>query len=151
MNDDFIKSEIKVSYHPIVSARERPKLSTSMDCYNYFLGIFDKETINLKEECAALFLNRANRILGCYRVSSGGITGTVVDIRIILAIALKCCACGIMLAHNHPSGELNPSRQDIELTTRLKEAARLMDISLLDHLIVTSEDYYSFADNGLLC
>jgi DNA repair protein RadC len=150
MNDIFIISEIKVSYHPSVPARERPKLSTSMDCYNYFLGIFDKDSINIKEESVALFLNRANRILGCYRISSGGIRGTVVDIRIVLGIALKCLACGIILAHNHPSGELNPSHQDLEMTKRLKEAAKLMEISLLDHLIITYDKYYSFADEGIL-
>jgi len=150
MNNDFIISEIKVSYHPSVSASERPKLNTSMDCYNYFLGIFDKDTINLREDAVVLFLNRANRVLGCYRISSGGITATVVDIRIVLGIALKCLACGIILAHNHPSGEINPSHQDLELTRRLKEAAKLMEISLLDHLIVTSDKYYSFADEGVL-
>ena len=150
MNEIFNISEIKVSYHPSISANERPKLSTSNDCYNYFLSIFDKDTISLKEESIALFLNRANRVLGCYKISSGGITGTVVDIRIILGIALKCCACAVILAHNHPSGETNPSRQDIDLTIRLKEAAKLMDISLLDHLIITPEKYYSFADEGIL-
>lgn len=150
MNEQFIISEIKVSYHPSVSAGERPKLNTSTDSYKYFLDIFDKDTISLKEESVALFLNRANRILGCFRISSGGITGTVVDIRIVLGIALKCLACGIILAHNHPSGELNPSHQDLELTKRLKEAAKLMEISLLDHLIITPDRYYSFADEGIL-
>ena len=106
--------------------------------------------MNIKEEAVVLFLNRGNRVLGGYKVSSGGITGTVVDIRIILAIALKCLASGMILAHTHPSGELNPSRSDKELTLKLKEAAKLMDISLLDHLVITSDTYYSFADEGLL-
>jgi len=150
MNNDFTISEIKVSYHPSIPARERPKLSTSMDCYKYILDIFDKDTINLREDAIVLFLNRADRILGCYRISSGSITGTVVDIRIVLGIALKCLACGIILAHNHPSGEINPSHQDLELTKRLKDAAKLMEISLLDHLIITSDKYYSFADEGVL-
>ena len=97
-----------------------------------------------------LFLNRGNRVLGGYKISSGGITGTVVDIRIILAIALKCLASGIILAHTHPSGELTPSRTDKELTQKLKEAAKLMDISLLDHLIITENAHYSFADEGIL-
>src|SRR5690242_711571 len=128
MNNDFTIAEIKVSYHPSIPARDRPKLNTSVDCYNYFLGIFDKDTINLREDAVVLFLNRANRVLGCFRISSGGITGTVVDIRIVLGIALKCLACGIILAHNHPSGELNPSHQDLGLTRRLKEAAKVMEI-----------------------
>jgi DNA repair protein RadC len=150
MNEFLTISEIKVSYHPLISVRDRPKLNTSLDCYNYFLGIFDKDTINLKEESVALFLNRANRVLGGYRISSGGITGTIVDIRIVLGIALKSLTCGIILAHNHPSGEINPSDRDLDLTKRLKDAARLMEISLLDHLIITSESYYSFRDEGIM-
>ena len=106
--------------------------------------------MNIKEEAVVLFLNRGNRVLGGYKVSSGGITGTVVDIRIILAIALKCLASGMILAHTHPSGELNPSNADKGLTQKLKEAANLMDISLLDHLIITSETYYSFADEEVI-
>lgn len=106
--------------------------------------------MNIKEEAVVLFLNRGNRVLGGYKVSSGGITGTIVDIRIILAIALKCLASGIILAHTHPSGELNPSRADKELTLKLKEAAKLMDISLLDHLIISLVAYYSFADEGMI-
>jgi DNA repair protein RadC len=133
-----------------VPARERPKLNTSKDCYNYFLGIFDKDTINLREDAVILFLNRANRVLGGFRISTGGITATVVDIRIVLGVALTCLACGIILAHNHPSGEINPSHQDLELTKRLKDAAKLMEISLLDHLIITPNKYYSFADEGIL-
>jgi DNA repair protein RadC len=150
MDDIFTISEIQVSYHPKVTATKRPKLSTSHDSYKYFLDIFNKDTIKLKEECIALFLNRANRVLGCYRISSGGITGTVVDIRIVLSIALKCLACAIIIAHNHPSGEIKPSQADVELTRRLKESGKLMDVSLLDHLVITSERYFSFADEGLL-
>ena len=83
-------------------------------------------------------------------MSSGGISGTIVDIRLILGVALKCLASGIILAHTHPSGELTPSRVDRELTQKLKEAAKLMDISLLEHLIITNEGYFSFADEGLV-
>ena len=151
MNEQILfASEIYIKYEPKVQAVNRPRIQSSEDAYLqclYFLGL---DNLTIKEEAVALFLNRSNRVLGGYKVSSGGITATVVDIRIILAIALKCLASGIILAHTHPSGELNPSRTDKELTQKLKEAAKLMDISLLDHLIITSETYYSFADEGVL-
>ena len=106
--------------------------------------------MTIKEECFALFLNRNNRIFGSYKISSGGITGTVVDIRLILSIALKSLSTGLILAHNHPSGNLKPSNADVDKTQRLKEAAKIMDIKLLDHLIITTEGFYSFADDGEL-
>lgn len=98
-----------------------------------------------------MYLNRANRVIGVYKVSVGGITGTVADPRLILSVALKSAATSIILAHNHPSGNLKPSRADLELTTKIKTAAQLMDITVLDHLIVTSDEgFLSFADEGLM-
>lgn len=99
-----------------------------------------------------MYLNRSNAILGLYRTSTGGITGTVADLRLILSVALKIAATGLILAHNHPSGNLTPSRADIDLTRKIKEAACLMDILLLDHLILdnTGQGCYSFAEEGLL-
>ena len=97
-----------------------------------------------------LFLNRSNRVLQIYSASSGGITGTVADPRLILAVALKVGAVSIMLSHNHPSGSLKPSKADEELTNKIKYAAQFHDIKVLDHVIVSSDSYYSFADEGLL-
>jgi len=91
-------------------------------------------------------LNRANRVLQILTVSQGGITGTVADPRLILAAALKIAACSMVLVHNHPSGSTKPSKADEDLTMKLKEAARYFDIKVLDHLIITSETYLSFAD-----
>jgi len=151
MNDLFSGlSEIHIKYEPKVQPINRPKIQSSQDAYQQLLQFFDQSVMNIKEEAVALFLNRSNRVLGGYKVSSGGISGTVVDIRIILAIALKSQASGIIIAHTHPSGELQPSRADQELTQKLKEATKLMDISLLDHLIITCEAFYSFADEGLI-
>jgi DNA repair protein RadC len=82
------------------------------------------------------------------KVSSGGLTGTIVDVRIVLGTALKAAATSIILAHNHPSGNLHPSQEDFNLTKRIKEAAKFMDITVIDHLILTDENYYSFADEG---
>ena len=102
------------------------------------------------EVFAVLFLNRANKINHFEIISEGGITGTVADPRIILRKALEQDAVNIILCHNHPSGSLKPSRVDEELTTKIKEAARFLDITVMDHLIVSEDGYYSFADEGIL-
>jgi DNA repair protein RadC len=102
------------------------------------------------EVFAIVFLNRANRIKNFEIISRGGITGTVADPRIILRRALEEGATSIVLTHNHPSGNLTPSRADEEITRKIVEAAKLLDISVLDHIIVSEEGYYSFADEGML-
>lgn len=151
MNEQLLSaSEIHIKYEPRVQPINQPRIQTAEDAYQQCLSFLNGDNLNIKEEAVVLFLNRGNRVLGGYKISSGGITGTVVDIRLILAIALKCLASGIILAHNHPSGEINPSRADKELTQKLKEAAKLMDILLLDHLIITESNYYSFADDGVI-
>lgn len=102
------------------------------------------------EVFAIVFLNRANKINHFEIISEGGITGTVADPRIILKKALEEDAVSIILCHNHPSGSLKPSKADEELTNKIKEAARFLDIKVLDHIIVSEEGYYSFADEGIL-
>jgi DNA repair protein RadC len=126
------------------------QIKSSNDCYQAFKLFYDQDTIELTESFIALYLNRANNTLGWLKVSQGGITGTVADTRIILATALKIAATGIIISHNHPSGQLNPSDADIELTKKLKQSAAIMDISVLDHIIYTVSGYYSFADEGLM-
>jgi DNA repair protein RadC len=100
------------------------------------------------EEFKMLFLNRANTVLGIMTASKGGISGTVTDVRIVLQAAIKTNASGIIVCHNHPSGNLNPSETDIKITKKIKDSCAIMDIQLLDHLIIDPEDYYSFADNA---
>ncbi len=102
------------------------------------------------EEFWILFLNRANRVIERMKLSQGGLSGTVTDVRLIMKKALECLASGIILCHNHPSGNLKPSEADIKITHKIKEAGDLMDIQLLDHLIISEKDYYSFADNGVI-
>ena len=102
------------------------------------------------EECWALFLNRSNRIIAKERVSSGGISGTVLDLRLLLKSAVNKLACSIILIHNHPSGYLQPGPDDRAQTKRLHEAAALLDVRLLDHIIVAGKEYYSFSEQGLL-
>jgi DNA repair protein RadC len=104
----------------------------------------------LHEEFWILFLNRSNRVINRMRISQGGISGTVTDVRMVMKNAIECLASGIVVCHNHPSGNLNPSESDTKITKKIKEAGDLMDIQLLDHLIISEKDYYSFADNGLL-
>ena len=142
-------AEITVSYKPEV--RNNPLIQSSTDAYKEIKVFFPEELIHLQEMFIVMYLNRANRIIGVYRMSLGGITGTVADPRIILGIALKVAATGIILAHNHPSGQLKPSKADELLTNKIKQGAQFMDIQVADHLILSSiEGYYSFADEGLL-
>ncbi|HRT90309.1 MAG TPA: DNA repair protein RadC [Bacteroidales bacterium] len=102
------------------------------------------------EEFWILFLNRSNRVINRMKLSQGGISGTVTDVRIVMKKAIEFLASGIIVCHNHPSGNLNPSESDSKITQKIREAGNLMDIQLLDHLIISERDYYSFADNGLL-
>jgi len=103
------------------------------------------------EEFKLLLMNRSNSVLGILAVSKGGLSGTVTDVRLIFQGAIKATASGIVICHNHPSGNLNPSESDTKITRKIKDAGAIMDIQLLDHLILTMDgSYYSFADNGLL-
>lgn len=149
--DKNIVTEIAISYKPKFDISERPIVRTGTDALNQFLLGFDRETMMIQEEFLILYLNRANAVLGLYKASKGGLTGTVADIRLILSVGLKLLATSIILAHNHPSGNLIPSTADQELTCKLQQAARFMDIKLLDHLIVApSGRSFSFAEEGYL-
>ena len=142
-------AEISILYNPKVKPSERMKISLSADAETIFRKIW-AYPLELKECFYALYLNRCNKVLGYQLVSVGGLTGTVIDIRNILQTALKANACAILLAHNHPSGNPTPSDNDIQMTRRIKEAATIMDFSVLDHLIILTEGYYSFSDEGRL-
>ena len=102
------------------------------------------------EEFWILFLNRSNKVINRMKLSQGGVSGTVTDVRMVMKTAIEYLASGIIVCHNHPSGNLNPSESDSKITQKIKDAGNLMDIQLLDHLIISEKDYYSFADNGLL-
>jgi len=143
-------AEVELVYKTKVKASQRPQISTYEDSCKIFRQIWNPDKIEMVEQFKVLFLNRSNRVLGVYEASSGGITGTVADPRLILAAALKANACSILIAHNHPSGNLKPSREDEALTQKIKYAAQFHDIKLLDHVIITSEGYFSFSIEGLL-
>ena len=145
-------SEIEIVYKRKVRCKisERPQITSSQDAYEILLHYWDQDKIDLLEEFKVLYLNRSNRVLQIVPLSQGGISGTVADPRLILAGALRVAACSICLAHNHPSTSLKPSHADDELTQKIKMAASFHDIKVIDHIIVTSEGYFSFSDEGLL-
>ncbi|MFA6924698.1 MAG: DNA repair protein RadC [Bacteroidales bacterium] len=125
----------------------KDKITGSADVFNYF----QPQLSDLKhEELRVLLLNKANKIIKQENLSIGGIAGTIVDIKIIIKAALENLASGIILCHNHPSGNTKPSDEDISITKKLKEATKLVDISLLDHVVICENGYYSFADEGIL-
>lgn len=144
-------AEVSLIYRSKVKASERSQVKCSLDACKLFKDSWNMDTLEHVEEFKILLMNRSNAVLGIMDISKGGISGTVTDVRIILQAAIKANASGIIACHNHPSGNINPSESDTRLTQKIKEAGNLMDIQLLDHLIITTEDsYYSFADNGLL-
>lgn len=143
--------EVQLTYAPDKDIPSRKKITTSADAHTTLLEAFDPQTIMFQEECIALYLNRSNKPIGFYRVSKGSLSGTVVDVRLILASAIKGLASGIILAHNHPSGNPQPSTCDLTLTKKIKDACKLMDVQLLDHIIINPfGGYTSFADRGIL-
>jgi DNA repair protein RadC len=142
-------SEIEISYKPVIKPSELLKISCSKDAERILRSIWGSD-INYRESFYALYLNRANKVLGYQLISIGGISGTVVDVRCIYQAALKALAVNLIIAHNHPSGNNEPSDADIKITKKLKEAGNLLDITLLDHLILLPEGYTSMADEGLL-
>jgi DNA repair protein RadC len=143
--------KVQLSYVCDFAGLPPRRLTCSNDAYIYFRDNYEDGKIGHIEQFYLLLLNRNNRVLGIQKVSEGGVAGTVVDPKIILQAALLSNASAIILCHNHPSGNLNPSSQDVEITNKVKQAARFMDISVNDHLIITPEgQFYSFADNGLM-
>lgn len=127
--------------------REKPTIRTSRDLFDY---IYPEVADLPHEEFYVLYLNRANKVLTHKHISTGGVTGTVADIKIMLKHGIELLASGIVAVHNHPSGNLKPSQADITLTKKLKEACNLLEITLLDHLIIGEKQYYSFSDEGML-
>jgi DNA repair protein RadC len=143
--------EIKISFKvDKVKKSEMTQISTSKQGYDVLREVFNADTIDWLEEAIVLCLNNASKVVGFYKLSTGGVTGTVMDPRIIFTVALNCGASGIVIAHNHPSGTLKPSQNDIDITYKIREGGKLLNIKLLDHIIVTDEGYYSFGDDGKL-
>lgn len=131
----------------LAEAPEVPQIRCSKDVFDLLSPLLSDLA---HEEFWILFLNRSNKVINRMKLSQGGISGTVTDVRMVMKKAVEYLASGIIVCHNHPSGNLNPSESDSRITQKIKEAGNIMDIQLLDHLIISEKDYYSFADNGLL-
>lgn len=146
----FNVAEVEITYNPKFKVSERPQINSSKQAYQILIQQWDKGKIELIEEFKILLLNRRNRVLGIVHISSGGFSGTIADPKVIFSAALKACASGIILCHSHPSGELDPSREDIALTNKLSNGGALLDLKILDHLVISKDSFYSFTDEGLL-
>lgn len=148
MDMDYKVGEVELSYKS--TSRKKQKIIMASDVYSMLLPTFREGTISYKEYFKVMFLNQNQEVLGYTQIAEGGITETSADVRLILQAALLTNATAIILAHNHPSGSLRPSQQDISLTEQVRKAAEIMRIRVLDHLILSDDNYYSFADEGLL-
>jgi DNA repair protein RadC len=148
MNIPEIK--ISLSFDKKVKKSELRTITGAESCVDVLREVFNKDTFDWTEEVVMLCLNRANKVVGFYKVSSGGLSSCILDPRVIFTIALNCGATSIILSHNHPSGNTTPSVQDKDITKKIKEAGKLLDIGLLDHIILTDDNYYSFMEEGIL-
>src|SRR5450756_2280739 len=137
---DFLHvAEVSLTYVTKVKPSERLTVKCSRDAHKIFFDSWNQSTIEYKETVKMLLLNRANKVLGITTISEGGLSGTLMDVRMIYQYAIKGNACGIIICHNHPSGNSNPSESDLKITQKIKEAGNLLDIQLLDHIIITPE------------
>lgn len=140
--------EIEINVHIKNKGVKKHKITCSKDIYELSKLMFNQGTIDWTEEAVIMCLNRNNELIGFRRISSGGMAETIIDAKIVYTIALQCSAQAIILMHNHPSGNLNTSKADDMITSKLVDAGKLLDIKMLDHIIVTSDGYFSYADQG---
>ncbi|MDZ4686576.1 MAG: JAB domain-containing protein [Planctomycetaceae bacterium] len=148
-------AELKVSYKRQRARNPKPPgvppvITSARTAEEYLRSVWNRDTLELVEDFFVVCLNTAHEPLGWVRVSSGGFDSTSVDPRLIFGVALQVASAAILIAHNHPSGDLSPSAQDKAVTQRLKEAGQLLRIPVLDHIILSKEAAFSFADHGLL-
>ncbi|AMQ01713.1 DNA repair protein [Pedobacter cryoconitis] len=146
----FKVTEVQISYNPKFKVSERSQIRSSNDAYRILIQQWDSGKIEFLEEFKILLLNRKSRVLRVVNISHGGVAATAVDSKVVFASALKACASSIILCHNHPSGEIDPSSEDISLTNKLKDGGVLLDLIIMDHLIISKDTFYSFADEGLI-
>jgi len=144
-------AEVELRYRTNVPPKDRAQVKSSQDAYEIFLASWNRNTIEYFEEFKALFLNRNNKVLGITTITKGSTTGTIVDVKQLLQYALKTNASSIIVAHNHPSGNLDPSEADKAITKKIIAGCEAIELKLLDHLIIVHEGgYFSFADEGTL-
>jgi DNA repair protein RadC len=148
-NKPYTVKELRALYSNVLELSKRVKIQEPDEVYKYLLLVIG-ENIEHREMFVAVYLNRANNIVAHSIIGVGGVSGTVADPKIIFQNALTCNASGLILCHNHPSGNPKPSGNDIKLTKKIEEAGKFLDIDVFDHLIITTNDYFSFAGNGLI-
>jgi len=142
--------EISIKYKG-TKRTELKKVQSSKDMYAILKEMYNEDQIFWNEQAILICLNNANKVIGYYKISQGGVTATVIDTRVIFTTALNCVGTTqIILSHNHPSGNTIPSQQDKAVTEKIKKAGKILDIQLIDHIIYTDEGYYSFMDDGEL-
>lgn len=141
-------AEVQLIYHNTVKVEDRIRITNADEAYRVFLNSWDPGKLELQEQLKVVFLNQAAHVLGIMELSTGGVHYTVADPRILFAAALKVAAVSMILCHNHPSGNLKPSDADLRMTEKVKAAGELLEIKLHDHLIISREAYYSFAEHG---
>lgn len=141
---------LSVKYSEDVKQSEMIKIKSSLEASEVLRKCFNQDTFFMQEQFIILMLNQSSKVLGYYPLSTGGLTATVVDLRLIFSTAIKTFATGIIISHNHPSGNPTPSEADKNITKKIKAAGELLDIKLIDHIILTDEHYFSFADEGIL-
>lgn len=149
-SSNYPVAEIGLVYKNVTDLQSRPQVTCSKVAYELLLASWNKDTIELQESFKVLLLNRNSKVLGIYEMSLGSTCGTLVDPKLIFTAALKAAACTIIIAHNHPSGNTKPSEADKQLTQKISDGAKLLDIHLIDHIIVTCNGYCSFGDEGLI-
>lgn len=142
--------EIEISYRGNLRPSERPVILNSRAAYEIFMRVWDLDKIELVEQAYALFLSKNSSCLGISRISTGGKTSCILDPRIVFATALKANATSIILAHNHPSGNLQPSKKDNAITKKFVDGGEILDITVLDHIIVSGEGFCSMASEGFI-
>ena len=149
---ELAELQVKVKKNPAIRKMFPVKITSSRSAYEIVWELIDHDFLDIQETMMVLYLNRGNYFSGYKIISTGGTAGTVCDPKHVFSFGLGCMASSVILVHNHPSGNLTPSNADIELTKKCKNAAQYLDMSVLDHLIICSEEgkYYSLADNGNL-
>lgn len=146
----FDVTEVELIYHNKQKAADRPPVRGSEQAYDLFLKSWDMGKIELQEQFKAMFLDRSKKCMGVLTAATGGISECIVDLRLVFAAAIKARASCIIIAHNHPSGETKPGREDSSLTQRFARAGEILNLPVVDHLIVARNGYVSFNDLGLM-
>jgi DNA repair protein RadC len=148
IKEDHIGSAISIQYKLEILHKEPMKLA--LDVYEWVRPRWNEELINLQEQSMALYFNNANQLISYRLISTGNIRGTIIDVQLVVSLALHTMASKVILVHNHPSGSLEASKQDIKITKQVKAALELIEVLLLDHLIITEDYYLSMHAQGLI-